>query len=173
MIVAVSDNGVIGQDNDLPWHLSRDLRRFKQLTMGHHLILGRRTFEAIGRPLPGRTMIVLTRGEARFPEGVHGVGSLDEAVDRVRAAGASEAFVAGGETIYRQVLPRADRIYLTRVHADVAGDARFPELDLSEWIERSREHYPVSEQNEMPLTFFVLDKAVSGLVQSPANAETR
>jgi dihydrofolate reductase len=158
LIVAVADNGIIGRDNELPWHLPRDLKRFKSLTMGHHLLLGRKTFEAIGRSLPGRTMIVLSRQKIPLPELVQHASSLDQAIDIARANGETEAFVAGGEEIYRLALARAGRIYLTRVHCEVEGDVRFPEIDREEWTERSREHYPMSEDNRIPLTFFVLER---------------
>jgi len=158
LIVAVADNGVIGHNNELPWRLPRDLKRFKSLTMGHHLLLGRKTFEAIGRPLPGRTMVVLSRQVITLPDEVQRVGSLDEAIEIARCAGETEAFVAGGEEVYRLALPQADRIHLTRVHCEVNGDAHFPDIEREEWAERAREHYPVSEENSIPLTFFVLDR---------------
>jgi dihydrofolate reductase len=159
LIVAVSDNGIIGRENDLPWHLPRDLKQFKKLTMGHHLLLGRKTFEAIGRPLPGRTMVVLTRGRTSLPEKVIRAGSLDDAIDIARGNGETEAFVAGGAEIYRHALPRTERIYLTRVHCEVDGDAKFPELDPATWVERARAHYPVSEENSVPVTFLVFERA--------------
>ena len=159
LIAAVADSGVIGRDNQLPWHLPRDLKRFKRVTMGHHLLVGRKTFEAIGRPLPGRTMVVLSRTVIDLPDQVRHARSLDEAIAVAETAGESEAFVAGGEQIYRLALERADRLYLTRVHREVAGDAHFPEFDQTDWVERAREHYPVSEQNSIALTFFVLERA--------------
>jgi dihydrofolate reductase len=158
LIVAVADSGVIGRNNELPWHLPRDLRRFKRLTMGHHLLVGRKTFEAIGQPLPGRSMIILSRQAITFPDVQH-ARSFDEAVEIARSAGESEAFVAGGEEVYRLALPHADRLYLTRVHCDVAGDAHFPHFDREEWIEKAREHYPMGEQNSISLTFFILERA--------------
>ena len=158
LIAAVSDNGVIGRGNELPWHLPRDLRRFRSLTMGHHLLLGRKTFDAIGRPLPGRRMIVLSRQQLALPDSVRSAGSIGEAIDMARAAGESEAFVAGGEQIYLLALPRAHRIYLTRVHRQVEGDAYFPQVDWQNWNEAAREHYPESEENKIPVTFFVLER---------------
>lgn len=157
LIVAAADNGVIGRDNDLPWRLPRDLKRFKSLTMGHHLILGRKTFESIGRPLPGRTMVVLTRGGTALPESVIAAGSLAEAIDVASAEGDEEAFVAGGEQIYRLALPHADRIYLTRVHCRIEGDAYFPDL-VDDWGVIAREHFPASTENSIALTFFVLER---------------
>jgi dihydrofolate reductase len=164
LIVAVADRGVIGRGGALPWHLPKDLARFKRLTMGHHLIVGRRTWEAIGRALPGRRMVVVTRHPARLalPEGVWAAGSLDEALQIARAAGDEEAFVAGGAELYRDALPRADRIYLTRVHAEVTGDTFLPQVDLADWTEVEREELAADEKNASATTFSVLDRAVVG-----------
>lgn len=167
VIAAVSDNGVIGRGNDLPWHLPRDLKRFKRLTTGHHLLIGRKTFESIGRVLPGRTTIVLTRGQSRLPEGVLAADSLASAIAIARAASDPEPFVGGGEQIYRQALPLAGRLYLTRVHSLVDGDARFPALDLERWMETAREHYPVSDENSIALTFQVLTKRQGPTSEAP------
>jgi dihydrofolate reductase len=136
LIAAVAANGVIGRDNRLPWRLPADLRRFKELTMGHALVMGRRTYESIGRPLPGRVTVVLTRDPAFMaPPGALAARSLEEALAAAAAAtpGAGEVFVAGGAEVYAQALPRADRLYLTRVEAEVEGDARFPDLDPARW----------------------------------------
>ena len=133
IIVATADNRVIGLDNDLPWHLSADLKRFKRLTMGHHLIMGRKTFEAIGRALPGRSMVVISRGKPDLPEGVARASSLDEAIEQARSAGDTEAFVAGGAQIYALALPIADRLYLTRIRRSFPGDAHFPEMQEDQW----------------------------------------
>jgi dihydrofolate reductase len=159
LIAAVAENGVIGRDNQLPWRLPRDLRRFKALTMGHHLIVGRKTFESIGRPLPGRSMIVLSRSQQRLPSGIQKASTLEQAVAIAAAAGDEEAFVGGGEQIYRVALPRADRIYLTRVHGSFEGDARFPPIAPEVWIERRREHFPADEDNRWASTFVVLDRS--------------
>lgn len=153
IIVALADDGVIGRDNALPWHLPADLRRFKRLTMGHHLIMGRKTFESVGRALPGRTSIVLSRSRPELPEGVLRVGSLQEALDIAARAGDDEPFVAGGAEIYRLALPRADRLYVTRVHARVEGDARFPELDESAWRLVEREVHHPDERHAHAFTF--------------------
>jgi dihydrofolate reductase len=126
IIAAVADNGVIGRDNALPWRLSADLRRFKVLTLGHHLLMGRKTFESIGSVLPGRTTVVISRGRPALPPGVLLAHSIDEAVAMARASGDFEAFVAGGAEIYELALPVADRLYLTRVHTITDGDIRFP-----------------------------------------------
>ena len=148
LIVAMAKNGAIGLDNGLPWRLPGDMRYFKATTMGKPVIMGRKTWQSIGRPLPGRTNIVITRQRDWLPEGdvsqaVRVVRSLDEALslgrDIARADGAGEVMVMGGAEIYRQALPGADRIYLTEVAADVAGDAFFPALDNSQWRETHRE----------------------------------
>src|SRR5262245_53191174 len=136
MIAAVAKNGTIGIDNKLPWRLPADLRHFKSLTMGHHLVMGRKTFESVGT-LPGRTTVVVSRrGLASLPPaGVTVATSVAEALDLARRAGEAEAFVAGGAEIYRAALDYADRIYLTRIEKSFAGDATFPELDPDEWTE--------------------------------------
>jgi len=141
IIVATAENGVIGRDNDLPWYLPADLKRFKQLTMGHHLLMGRKTFEAIGRALPGRTTVVISRGRPTLPEGVRLAASLDEALSLAAAAGEDEAFVAGGAQVYDLAGPRADRLYLTRIHAAIEGDTRLPELVESDWELVSKEDH--------------------------------
>lgn len=131
IIVAVAENDVIGYDNHLLWHISEDLKRFKSLTLGHHIIMGRKTFESIGKPLPGRVSVIISRQENLKIEGCVVVNSLDEAFEV--AKNDSEAFIIGGGEIYKQALPIVDKIYLTRVHAGFAGDTFFPELNLSEW----------------------------------------
>jgi dihydrofolate reductase len=127
----MAQNRVIGRNNALPWHLPADLRRFKQLTMGHAVILGRRTFDTIGKPLPGRRWVVLTRDRGWHHEGVVVAHELDQALRDL--AGEAEVFVAGGAEVYAQALARADRIYLTLIHAEIEGDARFPGIDPAEW----------------------------------------
>ncbi|MBI2537015.1 MAG: dihydrofolate reductase [Gemmatimonadetes bacterium] len=131
LIAAMAQNRVIGRNHALPWHLPADLQRFKSLTMGHTVLLGRKTFDTIGKPLPGRRWIVLTRDRGWRHAGVDVAHDLDEALPSV--ARDVEVFVAGGAEVYAQALPRADRIYLTVIHAEIEGDARFPALDLSEW----------------------------------------
>lgn len=158
LIAAVAENGVIGRGGAMPWHLSADLQRFKRLTMGHHVVVGRKTFEAIGRPLPGRTMVVVTRQTGYAAEGVEVAASLDEALERAAAAGEEEVFIAGGGEIYRQILPRAHRLQLTRVHARVEGDTTFPELDEAEWEEVEREDRPADERNPYPVSFLVYER---------------
>lgn len=171
LIVAVAENGVIGREGALPWRLSHDLRRFKRLTMGHHLVVGRKSYESIGRPLPGRTLLIVTRQPDYAPPAaapgddrgsVAVVHSLDAACERARRAGESELFVAGGGEIYRLALPRADRIYRTRVHVRSDGDVTFPQLAGEEWTVRESERYGTDERNEYPTTFERLERASAG-----------
>ncbi len=134
IIAAISENSVIGREGGLPWRLPADLRHFAALTTGHCIIMGRKTFQAIGRQLPGRTSIVLTRaGDVALPDGVITVGSLEEALCVAAANGDNEPFIIGGETLYRESLPLADRLYITVVHEEVFGDAHFPEIDWHQW----------------------------------------
>jgi dihydrofolate reductase len=158
IIVAVAANGVIGRANELPWHLTADLRRFKRLTMGHHLIMGRKTYESIGRPLPGRRMIVVSRRQPSLPSEVIVVGSLDDALEQASQAGEQEVFIAGGAQIYALAVPLADRVYLTRVHGEFPGDAVFPELEDSEWSEVDRKDQPADGEHPLGYSFLVLDR---------------
>jgi dihydrofolate reductase len=154
IIAALASNAVIGRDNGIPWHLSTDLKRFKSLTTGHHIAMGRRTWDSVGRPLPGRTNVVITRQQGWSAEGIVVVHSLDEAIRLAEAAGETEFFIAGGAEIYAQALHRADRMYLTRVHAEVEGDTFFPEFDdVSEWSLADSEHFEADEKNDFPFTF--------------------
>lgn len=135
LIAAVADNGVIGRNGGLPWHLPADLRRFKALTTGHALVMGRRTFESIGRALPGRSTIVVSRSTDWDPgPDVAVVHDLDDAVARGRGLG-TDVYVAGGAEVYRQALPVADRLAITEVHDEPDGDTRFPPVDWSRWVE--------------------------------------
>ena len=139
IIVAVSANNVIGVSGRLPWHLPEDLKRFRELTMGKPIIMGRATFESIGRPLPGRENIVLTRDLEYVAEGC--VIAQNTEVALAIAQGAREVMIIGGGEVYRQFLPTADKIYLTRVEVEVQGDTTFPEIDMSIWTEVSNEQY--------------------------------
>lgn len=142
LVVAIADNGVIGREGGLPWHLSADLRHFKSLTMGHAIIMGRRTHESIGKPLPGRTNIVITRDPDYATDGVTVVHSLDEAVAKAMAkSDLDEAMIIGGAQIYRMALDRAARIYLTEVHMEADGETRFPAFDRAAWQESAREDF--------------------------------
>jgi dihydrofolate reductase len=158
LIVAVSSNGVIGRDGGLPWHLPADLKHFKRTTMGHHLIIGRRTWEEVGEPLPGRTMVVVTRSRRFAPEGAQVVRSVERALEL--AAEDEEPFIGGGSQIYRIALARdlVDRIYLTRIHAEVEGDTFFPDFDLEEWKLVSEEHHEADDRNEFDYSFLVYER---------------
>jgi dihydrofolate reductase len=150
LIVAVSTNNVIGTDGDLPWRLSDDLKRFKAVTMGKPIVMGRKTYESIGQPLPGRQNIVITRQDEFTADGCDVVQSTAEAVEV--AGGADEVMVIGGSQIYVAFLPLADRIYLTRVHTEVEGDAFFPPLDETKWRESASESFEADESNDYACT---------------------
>ena len=154
IVVAMSENRVIGRRSAIPWRLRDDQRAVKQLTMGHCLIMGRKTWDSIGRALPGRTSIVITRDGAFrvHSKDVVVVHDFDAAVAAANARGDDEAFVFGGEAIYALALPRADRLYLTRVHAQVEGDVFFPELDGRGWKLVEAIHHEADEHNEHPFT---------------------
>lgn len=152
---AASDNDVVGRDNALPWHLPADLAHFKRLTMGKPMLMGRRTFQSIGKPLPGRRNLVLTRGEFAAP-GVEVVHSLEEALQRV--AGEPELVNIGGAEVLRLALPRTSRIYLTRVHGQFEGDTFLPPLPADEWHEVEREEREADERNPCAMTFLTLER---------------
>lgn len=153
IIAAMDRKRGIGVDNKLPWRLSADLKRFRELTMGHHIIIGRKTFESIGRPLPGRRMIVVTRDSNYKAEGCDLAHSLEDAIDLARERGESEAFICGGAEIYAQSIDVADRMYLTFVDAEVVADTFFPEFDEQEWDEQESFYQPADEKNRYPFTF--------------------
>jgi dihydrofolate reductase len=156
LIVAVSENNVIGRDGELPWHLSADLKRFKRLTMGHHIVMGRKTFESIGRLLPGRITVVLTRNAAYQADDVIVAGSLDDAL--VRVSGDSDVFIIGGAELYQLTLHRVARIYWTAVHARVDGDTHFPEVDWSDWSLLEDVRFDADEKNDHDYSFRVYDR---------------
>lgn len=146
LIVGMAENGVIGRDNALPWHIPADLQYFKRATLGKPVIMGRKTFESIGRPLPGRTNIVLTRQPGFAAEGVRVAATLADALQQAsqqaEADGVDELMVIGGAAVYAEALPLADRLYITRVHQCPEGDARFPEPDQACWVRVSAEPGP-------------------------------
>ena len=152
IIAALSDNNVIGRDNRLPWHVSADLKRFKALTVGHHLLVGRKTFESFDQPLPGRTVVVITRDRNFAADGVLTAPSVERAIELARLD--SEVFIGGGAQIFEQTIPRADRMYLTRIHAEIEGDTFFPDFDdVTEWILIDVEHHEADEKNDYPYSF--------------------
>ena len=156
IIVAMDSNGVIGRENELPWHLPADLQHFKHTTMGKPILMGRKTWESIGRPLPGRTNIVITRDSDYQADGCVVVNSIDAAL--AAAGEQDEVMVIGGAEFYRQVLPCADTLYLTRIHADLEGDTWFPELDESEWREVERSDCEPDGKNPYRYSFIRLDR---------------
>lgn len=163
LIAAASKNSVIGVDGKLPWSLPDDLRHFRDLTRNHTVIMGRKTFESIGRPLSHRKNIVITRQKNFKAQGCDIVSSLDEAIDEVvnsqqSTVNGHELFIIGGADIYRQAIDRADRIYLTRVHATIDGDAFFPEIDLKKWKEISREEHAKDERHAHAFAFITYDR---------------
>jgi len=162
MIVAVAQNGVIGRDNTLPWRLPGDLPRFKQITMGKPVIMGRATFDSIGKPLPGRDNIVVSRDTNLKIEGAAVVASPTAALDLARIVATEkkldEVIVMGGGQIYSALLPQAERLYLTRVLAKVEGDAYFPQFDTNEWMEIANEPVEASGDNPYPFCYVTLDR---------------
>ena len=160
IIVAMAKNRVIGAQGAIPWHLPEELKRFKRLTLGHHIIMGRRTWESIGRPLPGRTSVIVTRRRGYSAPGATVVHSLDEAV---AACGADdEIFVIGGAELYAQALARADRLYLTTVNAEVAGDTWMPEWAASDWREITAESFPADDKHRYAFRCGVYERAGRG-----------
>ncbi len=157
LVAAVADNGVIGADNRLIWRLKTDLRRFRSLTLGRPVLMGRKTFLSIGKPLPGRETIVLTRDPGFRPEGVRTAADLDAALSLAQQVGAEmgadSVTVAGGADVYRQVLPLADRLELTFVHARPEGDALFPDWERSAFVAQAQESHPASADDEHSFTF--------------------
>ena len=153
IIAALDEGGGIGFENQIPWHLPGDLGRFKKLTMGHHLILGRKTYQSIGKPLPGRMMIVLSRNPDCTLAGSLVASSLQDALRIAREAGESEAFVIGGAEIYQEALPLADHLYLTVVHTNVEADTFFPEFKEIDWSLICTQDIPADEKNSLATTF--------------------
>jgi dihydrofolate reductase len=159
LVVAMARNGVIGRDNALPWRLPADLKHFKSVTMGKPVLMGRKTFASIGKPLPGRTNLVLTRDAAWRAEGAIVVHSVAEALDRIPEA--PELAGIGGADVFRLLLPLASRIYLTRVEAEIPGDTVFPPIDLSQWLELEQRKFAADEGNPYDMTFMTLQRAAA------------
>jgi dihydrofolate reductase len=162
MIAAVAENGVIGAGNGIPWRLPTDFAHFKRTTMGKPLVMGRKTFESIGKPLPGRTNIVVTRQRGYQPDGVLVIDSLVAALDHAQAIaaadGAGEVVVAGGGEIYREAMPLADRLYITHVSAAPAGDVRFPEIDPAIWVVVAEPHLERTERDSAAFAVKVYER---------------
>lgn len=146
IVAALAENRVIGKDNDLVWHLPKDLKHFKSLTLGHPMVMGRKTFESFGKPLPGRTNIIVTRDKNYKVEGCIVVHSLQEGIEKAKELD-NDIYIAGGAEIYKQVLPRTDLMYLTHVKARPDGDTFFPEFPKEEWKETARESFEPDEKH--------------------------
>lgn len=163
LIVAVSENGVIGDLGKMPWKLSGDLKHFKELTIGKPVIMGRKTFESLGEPLPDRKNIILTR-DAKYD--ALGCETAHDAKEAIKKAGnADEVMIIGGEETYRQFMPLADTLYLTRVHANLKGDAFFPEFPKDEWEVIDEERHGADEKNSYPYTFYILEKVWNKVIE--------
>ncbi|REJ85183.1 MAG: dihydrofolate reductase [Bacteroidetes bacterium] len=160
VIVALSENNVVGVRNQLPWKLSADLKRVKALTMGHHILMGRKTFESIGKALPGRTNVVITRNEEYRAEGCVMCKSLKEAINH--ASSDTELFIFGGGEIFQEAIPLADKIYMTRVHTTIQGDTYFPELNPEEWTVTESESFSADEKNEFDYSFITMERVIEG-----------
>lgn len=155
LLVAMDENRLIGKDNQLPWHLPNDLQYFKQVTMGHPIVMGRKTFESIGRPLPGRENIVITRNHDYQAEGCRVIHQLSEVKAFPKE---EEVFVIGGAQIFEEILPEADRLYITEIHASFSGDTHFPEIKEEDWEEISSTPGKVDEKNHYPHDFIILQR---------------
>ena len=153
IIVAVSENGVIGKDNQLIWRLPDDLKRFKKLTTGHPIIMGRKTFDSIGKPLPGRTSIVITRNQDFFMDGIIAVHSLEKALEEAKKLDTDEVFVIGGGEIYKQALSVADRLYITEVNTVIEGDTFFKITDPEQWTESERTAHEADDHHQYAFNF--------------------
>lgn len=155
-IVAISENHAIGKNNQLLWHLPADLRHFKDITSGHSIIMGRKTFDSVGKPLPNRRNIVVTRQHITIP-GCEVVHSVNNALELCK--GEDEVFIGGGAEIYKMAMPVTDRIYLTIVHEHFEADTFFPEIDIHEWKEASRERHEADQKNPIPYSFITLERS--------------
>lgn len=159
-------NRVIGAGNQLLWHISGDLRRFKEITMNHHILMGRKTFESIGRPLPGRKMMVLTRDKNFKVDGVDTVHSVDDAIELALQREESEFIICGGAEIYSQTIDRVEKIYLTEVDYEGEGDAYFPHLDDSQWVVEREDKAQCGEKDQYSWVFKILNRSIGKLIKS-------
>lgn len=158
LVVAMDEAGGIGKMGRLPWRLSADLKRFKNLTWGHHLIMGRKTYGSIGRALPGRTNVIITRSVTFEAEGCLVAGSLAAALRMAEERGEQEAFVIGGSQIFAQAMPVAQRLHLTRVHATLDCDVFFPLIKEGDWVVVDNSQHPADDKNEYPTTYFLMER---------------
>jgi dihydrofolate reductase len=165
LIVAMAQNGVIGRGNALPWRLPADLKRFREFTLGKPILMGRKTYESIGHPLPGRANLVLTRDRLWQASGVIAVHSVEEALLQTRTC--DELVAIGGAEIYRLLLPLARRIYLTHVHADVPGDTYFPAFDPGQWDDLDYRTLPADDRHAYPVTFVTLERRTAPAAPRP------
>jgi dihydrofolate reductase len=159
IIVAVDEKNGIGKSGGLPWRLPSDLKRFKKITMGHHLLMGRKTYETIGRPLPGRVMIIVTRKKDYHPEGCIIVNSIEEGIDHANRKNESELFIIGGGEIFTETIEFAGKIYLTTVHADTMADIFFPGYEMSNWTVLHKEAVPRDDNDDYSSEFVILERA--------------
>jgi dihydrofolate reductase len=158
IVVAVSENGVIGSQNRLPWKLSDDLRYFKNLTLGKYVIMGRKTFDSIGKPLKERTNLIITRNQGFYADGVLIFHSIETALEYAGSRNQQEVFIIGGAELYKRSLPLSDRIYYTKVDCRIEGDAFFPELNPGDWMESNVAFYDRNEKNEYSFRIIILDR---------------
>lgn len=158
LIVAMDEEGGIGYRGGLPWRLSADLRRFKKLTMGHHILMGRKTYESIGKPLPGRVTVIITRNPLYLAPGCLIASSLEQALEIAERQGDVEAFVIGGGEIFKEAIGKADRIYLTRIHTVTGADTFFPDFSVEDWSMEESSFHEADEVNEYPSTYMVLSR---------------
>jgi dihydrofolate reductase len=162
LIAAVAKNGVIGNAGKIPWHLPNDMRHFREITLNHPVIMGRKTYESIGKPLPGRNNIIVTRQEDYGAPECTVVHTLEDALKAARQEGAEEAFVIGGSELYREAMPVADRLYITAIGENFEGDALFPEINSFEWKKISEEKGTVDEKNRHPHAFLIFERKKKG-----------
>jgi dihydrofolate reductase len=155
IIVAIGENNAIGKNNQLLWHMPADLKHFKNITAGHSIIMGRKTFDSVGKPLPNRRNIVVTRQNITIP-GCEVVKSIDEGI--ALCEGEDEVFIGGGAEIYRQAMDKTNRIYLTIIHKMFDADTFFPEIDFTKWIETEHEDYQSDDKNKFPYSFITLER---------------
>jgi dihydrofolate reductase len=158
IIVAVAENNIIGKRNSLPWYLPADLKHFKEITLGHHILMGQNTYASIGKPLPGRTTIILSNKTDYKQVGCVVVNTPDEAIKTAEKSGEKELMICGGGQVYKAFLPFADKIYLTKVHHKFDGDIYFPEINMKKWKVVSRESHEPDQKNTFAYDFLILEK---------------